>query len=256
MRIVIKIGTSTITNQYGIINEESIDSLCFVVSKLKEENNEVIMVSSGAIAMGVGKLSLEKKPKDIPTKQACAAIGQLELMGIYDKHFQNFGQFAAQILLTEDDINNDIRRENFKNTILRIIHLGAIPIINENDTVAIKEICSIGDNDTLAAYVAANIDADLLILLSDIDGLYTNDPKQNKDATLIKNIYEITDDIYALCGDKGSELSTGGMITKINAAKITCDAGTDLFITNGKDPKIIFDIINGKEVGTRFIAKK
>lgn len=255
MRIVVKIGTSTLAHKSGHLNIRRIESLCKIISDLKNDDNEIVLVSSGAIGMGVGKLSLKKRPDDIPTKQAAAAIGQCELMYTYDKLFSEYRHTVAQILVTGNDIGCDERRQNFENTLNRLLELGALPIINENDTVATEEIV-IGDNDTLAAIVAKSIKADLVILLSDIDGLYTSDPHKNKDATLIKSVYELTPEIMALGGGKGSELGTGGMATKLKAAEISTSAGCDMIIMNGEHPELLYDVIDGKSVGTRFYAEK
>ena len=255
MRIVIKVGTSTLTYGNGNINIRRMENLCKVISDLKNSGLEIILVSSGAIAMGVGKLGLNEKPRDIPTKQAAAAIGQCELMYIYDKLFQEHNHTVAQILMTGADFEHNERFENFQNTLNRLIELGVLPIINENDTIATAEI-KVGDNDTLSAITAVGANADLLILLSDIDGLYTADPHCVADATLIPTVEEITDSIMNLAGSKGSELATGGMITKINAAQICMNAGFDMIIANGSDPSILYDIFEGKAVGTRFIGKE
>ncbi len=255
MRIVIKVGTSTLAHATGRINIRRVEGLCRVISDLKNSGHEIILVSSGAIGMGVGKLSLKKRPCDIPTKQAAAAVGQCELMYVYDKLFSEYNHTVAQILLTGNDLAHQKRQQNFHNTIFRLLELGALPIINENDTIATEEIV-IGDNDTLSAIIAANIGADLLILLSDINGLYTADPHVDPDAELIPEITEITDEIIALAGDKGSELGTGGMVTKLQAAKIVMDAGTDMIIANGNNPNILYDIAEGKPSGTHFIARR
>lgn len=254
MRIVIKVGTSTLTHQNGNINIRRIENLCKVISDLKNAGLEVILVSSGAIAMGVGKLGLNEKPQDIPTKQACAAIGQCELMYVYDKLFQEYNHTVAQILMTGADFENQERYDNFQNTMDRLLELGVLPIINENDTIATSEI-KVGDNDTLSAITAVGTHADLLILLSDIDGLYTADPHQVEDATLIPEVKEITDDILELAGAAGTALGTGGMVTKLSAAKLCMDAGTDMIIANGSNPSVLYDIFEGKTVGTRFIGK-
>ncbi len=224
------------------------------MSDLKNSGHEVILVSSGAIGMGAGKLSLKGKPSDIPTKQAAAAVGQCELMYTYDKLFSEYNHTVAQILLTGSDFKNDERHSNFTNTMMRLLELDVLPIINENDTVATEEI-SVGDNDTLSAYVAESINADLLVLMSDIDGLYTADPHKDSTASLIPEIRELTPEIMALGGDAGSSLGTGGMRTKLHAAEICTENGTDMIITNGQNPCILYDITDGKSVGTRFIAK-
>ena len=254
MRIVIKVGTSTLTYGNGNINIRRMENLCKVISDLKNSGLEVILVSSGAIAMGVGKLGLNEKPRDIPTKQAAAAIGQCELMYIYDKLFQEHNHTVAQILMTGADFEHNERFENFQNTLNRLIELGVLPIINENDTIATSEI-KVGDNDTLSAITAVGANADLLVLLSDIDGLYTEDPHCVADATLIPEVTEIDEHIMELAGSKGSELATGGMITKLHAAQICMDAGMDMIIANGSEPSILYDIFEEKPVGTRFVGK-
>lgn len=252
MRIVIKLGTSTLAHKTGRVNIRRIEKLCKVVSDLKNAGNEIIMVSSGAIGMGVGKLNLNGRPEDMPSKQAAASVGQCELMYTYDKLFSEYNHTVAQILLVGADIQNENRRINFQNTLYRLLELGTIPVINENDTVSTAEI-GIGENDTLAATVAVTINADLLIILSDIDGLYDSDPRKNKNAKLVTTVKEITDDIIAMTGDSVSALGTGGMITKLRAAKLTTENGTDMIIANGKDPDILYDILEGKAVGTRFL---
>ena len=254
MRIVVKIGTSTLAHKTGRLNIRRIEELCKVLSDLKNAGHQVILVSSGAIGMGVGKLNLDKRPTDIPTKQAAAAVGQCELMYTYDKLFTEYNHNVAQILITAPDIEDEKRKLNFHNTLERLLEMGVLPIVNENDTVSTDEI-EIGDNDTLSAIVTANVGADLLVLLSDIDGLYDSDPHKNKDAKLISVVEEINGDIEKLAGDKGSDLGTGGMITKINAAKIATSAGCEMIIANGENPSILYDIADGKNVGTRFLKK-
>lgn len=255
MRIVIKVGTSTLAHKTGLINIRRVEELVKVMSDLKNAGNEVILVSSGAIGMGIGKLSLASRPTDIPTKQAAAAVGQCELMYTYDKLFSEYNHTVAQILITGEDIENNKRSINFVNTMQRLLELGVIPIVNENDSIATDEIV-IGDNDTLGAIVATSINADLLVLLSDINGLYTADPHKDKNAKLLKEVAEITPEIENMTGGAGSKLGTGGMATKIKAAKLATDNGIDMVIANGKDPDILYDIVSGKDVGTRFIAKK
>ena len=252
---MIKVGTSTLTHQNGNINIRRIENLCKVISDLKNAGSEIILVSSGAIAMGVGKLGLKQKPSDIPTKQACAAIGQCELMYVYDKLFQEHNHTVAQILMTGADFENKERYDNFKNTLDRLLELGVLPIINENDTIATSEI-KVGDNDTLSAITAVGGHANLLILLSDIDGLYTADPHRVADATLIPEVSEITEELLELAGAAGTELGTGGMVTKLSAAKLCMDAGIDMIIANGSNPSVLYDIFDGKTVGTRFIGKE
>ena len=253
MRIVVKVGTSTLAYSTGHLNIRHMESLCKVLSDIKNAGYEIIVVSSGAVGMGMGKLSLGSRPKELALKQAAAAVGQCELMYTYDKLFSEYNHTVAQLLLTADDINDSDRNQNFVNTILKLLELGVIPIINENDTVAVNELV-IGDNDTLGAIVAKNIDADLLILLSDIDGLFTADPHKDANAKLISKIEKITPEVEALAGGAGTNVGTGGMVTKISAAKIATDAGCDMVIANGQDPNVLYDIIDGKDIGTRFVG--
>ncbi len=255
MKIVIKVGTSTLAHQGGRLNIRRTTELCRVISDLKNAGQEIILVSSGAIGMGVGKLSLPSRPTDMMTKQAAAAVGQCELMYTYDRLFSEYNHVVGQILLTASDVKNEERHENFKNTLNRLLELNVLPIVNENDTIATEEI-AVGDNDTLAAIVAESAGAELLILLSDIDGLYTADPKKDENATLISVVEELTDEIMALGGDKGSSLGTGGMKTKLTAARIATESGCDMIIANGADPSVLYDIVGGKSVGTRFIGKR
>ena len=255
MRMVVKIGTSTLTHATGNMNIRRVEQLCRVLADLKNAGHEVILVSSGAIGMGVGKLGLRERPSDMPTKQAAAAVGQCELMYVYDKLFSEYNHTVAQILLTGDDLNHTDRHENFRNTMSRLLELGVLPIINENDTVATTEI-AVGDNDTLGAIVAVSIGADLLVLLSDIDGLYTADPHTDPNAKLIETVEEITPDVLALAGGCGSALGTGGMKTKLRAASMCCEAGCDMIIANGADPDLLYRLIDGESVGTKFIVKK
>ena len=255
MKLVIKIGTSTIAHESGRLNIRRTEEICKIISDLKNAGLEIIMVSSGAIGMGVGKLSLSERPKDMPTKQAAAAVGQSELMYVYDRQFSEYNHTVAQILITAADIASEDRYQNFTNTLNRLLELGAIPIINENDTIATEEI-TIGDNDTLAAIVTTSAKADLLVLMSDIDGLFTKDPHQDAEARLIENVYELNDDIMALGGSEGSSLGTGGMRTKLEAARICTEAGCDMIIMNGAKPELLYDVAEGKPVGTRFHAKE
>lgn len=254
MRIVVKVGTSTLAYSTGNLNIRHMESLCKVLSDIKNSGHEIILVSSGAVGMGMGKLSLGKRPDELSLKQAAAAVGQCELMYTYDKLFTEYNHTVAQILLTAEDINDEYRRANFINTMIRLIELEALPIINENDTVATSELI-IGDNDTLAAVVAQSIDADLLVLLSDIDGLFTADPKKDPKARLISKVEKITPEIEALAGGVSSKVGTGGMVTKLKAAQISVQSGCDMIITNGTDPNVLYDIIDGKNVGTRFIGE-
>ena len=255
MRIVVKVGTSTLAHRTGLLNIRRVEELCRVLSDLKNAGHEIILVSSGAIGMGVGKLSLKSRPTDMPTKQAAAAVGQCELMYTYDKLFSEYHHNVAQILLTASDIAQPSRRENIHNTLSRLLELQALPIINENDTVATEEI-TIGDNDTLSALVAATLQAELLILLSDIDGLYDADPHTVPGAKIIPVVEALTEEIMALGGGSGSSLGTGGMATKLQAAKIATEAGTDMVIANGETPSVLYDILEGRNVGTHFLAKR
>lgn len=255
MRVVIKIGTSTLAHKTGTLNIRRVEELCKVMSDLKNAGNEVILVSSGAIGMGVGKLSLAQKPSDIPTKQAAAAVGQCELMYTYDKLFSEYNHTVAQILITGEDIDHSDRRKNFENTMCRLLELSVLPIINENDSISTSEI-EIGDNDTLGAIVATAINADLLIILSDIDGLFTADPHKDENAVLLNTVTEITPEIENMIGGVGSNLGTGGMLTKIKAAKIVTNNGIDMVIANGNNPTVLYDIVDRKNVGTRFVGRK
>ncbi len=255
MRIVIKVGTSTLTHKTGRLNVRRVEELCKVISDIKNAGHEIVFVSSGAIGMGVGKLALSTRPDDIPTKQAAAAVGQCELMYTYDKLFSEYNHTVAQILITNNDIENEERHNNFKNTITRLLELGSIPIVNENDTVSTEEIV-IGDNDTLSAITAVSVGADLLVILSDIDGLYTSDPKTDKNAKLITRVNSVDDNLYLIAGGKGSSLGTGGMVTKLNAAKICLDSNCDMIIVNGSKPAVLYDILDGKHIGTLFTVKE
>ena len=255
MRIVVKVGTSTLTHSTGKLNIRRVEKLCKVMSDLKNAGHELVLVSSGAIAMGVGKMNLPARPTDMPTKQAAAAIGQCELMYIYDKLFSEYHHTVAQILLTGSDVEDPQRHRNFQNTMFRLLEMGALPVINENDTVATAEI-AVGDNDTLGAIVAVNIHADLLILMSDIEGLYTADPHQDPNATLIPLVRDLSPEILSLAGGSGSELGTGGMVTKLKAARLCMEAGCDMIITNGIRPEDLYRIADGEDVGTRFLGKQ
>ncbi len=255
MRVVVKVGTSTLAHPTGRLNVQRTRALCEVLSDIKNAGHEVILVSSGAIGMGVGKLGLKSRPEDIPTKQAAASVGQCELMYAYDKIFAEYSHTVGQILVTAADFNHEDRHDNFVNTTNRLLELGVLPIINENDTIATEEI-RFGDNDTLSARVAAFTKAELLVVLTDIDGLYTGDPKTDDEAKKIDVVTEITEEVLALAGGKGSALGTGGMITKLHAAQICMEAGCDMIIADGKKPTTLYDALEGKPVGTKFLAKK
>ncbi len=255
MRIVVKVGTSTLAHATGLLNIRRVEELCKVLSDLKNAGHEIVLVSSGAIGMGVGKLSLKERPRDMATKQAAAAVGQCELMYTYDKLFSEYHHNVAQLLITGSDIDDATRRQNIRNTLFRLLELKALPIVNENDTVATEEI-GIGDNDTLGAIVANEVEADLLILLSDIDGLYTADPHRDPTARLIAEIPELTPEILALGEGAGSALGTGGMATKLHAAQRVTQNGIDMVIANGVDPQVLYAIVAGEQVGTRFCGRR
>lgn len=258
MRVVVKVGTSTLAHTGGRLNIRRIELLCKVLSDLKNAGNEILLVSSGAIGMGVGKLGLSGRPDDMPGKQAAAAVGQCELMYVYDKLFGEYHHTVAQLLLTADDIQDERRSKHVHDTLERLLSWGALPIINENDAVSTDEIgiqTTIGENDTLSAIVAKLVQADKLILLSDIDGLYSADPRKNEDAELIPLVEKITPQILALAGGSGSSLGSGGMATKIKAANIAMSSGVEMIIANGEKPEVLYDIFEGKAVGTRFAGK-
>lgn len=254
MRVVIKVGTSTLAHATGCLNIRQVELLCKVLSDLKNAGHQVILVSSGAIGMGIGKLPIQGRPSDMPTKQAAAAVGQCELMYTYDKLFTEYNHVVAQILITGDDLDHPDRKENFENTINRLLELGVLPIINENDTIATQEI-SVGDNDTLAAIVTVCSQAELLVLLSDIDGLYTADPHTDSNAQLIPLVERVDDSLFDIAGESGS-MGTGGMTTKLKAAKLVTDNGVDMVIANGSRPEQLYDIVDGRAAGTRFAGGK
>ena len=255
-RIVIKLGTSTLAHKTGKLNIRRMTNLVRVISDLHNSGREIIMVSSGAVGLGAGKLGLPEKPKDTKTKQAVAAMGQCELMHVYDDMFAKYSVTVAQILLTKTIINNPNHCENFMNTVEKLVNMDVIPIVNENDTIAIDELeLEIGENDPLSALVAELSGADLLLILSDIDALYDDDPRSNPDAKPIPLVEKITPEIEAMAGGAGSSLGTGGMSTKITAAKIATNAGIDMIIMNGKDPEKLYDLFEDKEIGTLFKAK-
>ena len=255
MRIVVKIGTSTLAYATGQLNIRRVEALCKTMSDIRNAGHELILVSSGAIGMGVGKLGLRERPRDIPGKQAAAAVGQCELMYIYDKLFSEYHHTVAQLLITADNLTNETRHRNFTNTLERLLELGVVPVINENDTVATEEIV-IGDNDTLAAEVARSVGAQMLILLSDIDGLYTADPHTNPDAKLLPVVRRVDDNIKRLAGVSSTTQGTGGMVTKLRAAEICLDCGCEMVIANGNHPAALYDIVEGKPVGTRFVGEE
>ena len=256
-RVVIKLGTSTLAHKTGKLNIRRMTNLVRVISDLHNAGSEIIMVSSGAVGLGAGKLGLPEKPKQTNIKQAVAAIGQCELMHVYDDMFAKYSVTVAQILLTKAIIDNPSHCSNFKTAVETLVGMGVIPIVNENDTIAIDELeLEIGENDSLSALVAELSGADLLLILSDIDGLYTDDPRSNPDAEPIHVVEAITPEIEAMAGGAGTSLGTGGMSTKINAAKIATEAGIDMVIMNGRDPEKLYDLFEDAEIGTLFKAKK
>jgi glutamate 5-kinase len=254
-KIVVKIGTTSLTHANGGMNFQRIEKLAKVLSDLRSNGKKIMLVTSGAIAAGAGKLGLKERPEKLEEKQALAAIGQAELIKIYEKSFANYSQIVAQVLITKDGVFHPIRRLNAKNTLNTLMNMKIIPIINENDTVSTDEI-EFGDNDTLSAHVSILAEADLLIILSDIDGLYNNDPRKDESATMISKVIEISNEIEEIAGSAGSHFAKGGMATKISAAKLCDKAGIDTVITSGEDPAVIFDVLDGKDVGTLFVAKK
>lgn len=251
-RIVVKVGTSTLTYDTGKINIRRINDLARVLSDLRNCGYDVILVSSGAIGVAMGKLGYTHKPTDTKVKQSLAAVGQCELMALYDKMFSEYHNTVAQILLTRSDVDIAKRNEHTKDTFNTLLEMGIIPIVNENDTVSVEEI-EFGDNDSLSAIVAKLVDADLLVLFSDIDGLFDADPRENPDATLISRVEDI-EKIENSAGGVGSNVGTGGMVTKIEAAKIANGAGISMIIANGNNIDALYDLIEGKKVGTLFKA--
>ena len=252
MRIVIKIGTSTLAHPTGHLNIRRVEQLCEIMSDIKNAGHELILVSSGAIGMGVGKLGLREKPKDIPSKQAAAAVGQCELMFLYDKLFSEYGVVVSQLLFTGYTLNHPEEKAHLVDTFNQLLEYDALPIVNENDSVSVEELLH-GDNDCLSATVAQLIGADLLILLTDTDGLFDANPAENEDARLIGRVEEINDDVYAVAGGAGSK-GTGGFTTKIRAAEIATGAGIPVIIMNGERPTAIYKVLDGQPIGTYFEA--
>ena len=251
-RVVVKVGTSTLTHRTGRLNIRRVENLVKTLADLQNAGHEIVLVSSGAIALGMGKLGMTKRPSDTPGKQACAAVGQCELMYMYDKFFAEYSIVVAQVLLTKYVLLED-RRQHVVNSMERLLSQGVTPIVNENDTVAIDELeLEVGENDSLAANVATIANADLLVIMSDIDGLYDKDPHVHENANLIPEVGEITDDIRSLAGGAGSALGTGGMATKIKAVEIAHAADIDVVLMNGKNPHKLYDLFEDKPVGTLF----
>lgn len=258
-RIVVKVGTSTIMYPNGSINLQRLEKLAFVLSDLKNQGKQVILVSSGAIGVGLARMNLTERPVTIPEQQAIAAIGQTELMNLYSQFFYHYGHQVGQVLLTKDVIDFPVSRENTANTFEQLLIKNVIPIVNENDTVSVEELDHLtrfGDNDTLSALVLEITDADLLVLLSDIDGFYDKNPTHNEDALLFDTIQEITEDTYALANDAGSRFGTGGMTTKLSAAEQVLALKKQMVLANGEDPTVLFDILKGSHVGTLFTPLK
>ena len=254
-RIVVKVGTSTLTHKTGALNLRHIGALVQVLSDFKNAGKEIVLVSSGAVSAGVAKVGAER-PTTIAEKQAMAAIGQSELMRLYDQLFSLYGHTVAQILLTRDVVDNPARRALAENTFESLLKMGCVPIVNENDPVSTDELTKFGGNDILSAHVATLCEADLLLNLSDGDGFYDSDPRSNPDARLIERVEEINDEILAIAGGAGTARGTGGMIAKLNAAKIVTDAGIPMFILNGQEPEILYALLDGGHIGTYFCAPK
>ena len=257
-RIVVKVGTSTITYENGKMNHGNIDRLCRGIADIWNSGREIILVTSGAIGVGIGSLNLPEKPTEIPQKQAIAAVGQCELMNAYTRSFAEYSYVCGQILLTKDGIADKLQRHNITNTIEAMLERHLIPVINENDTVSTNEIWhngTFGDNDTLSADVATLMNADLLIILSDIDGLYTGNPKEDPDARRISYVDKITDEMMGFSKGAGSKLGTGGMATKITAMKMVTEHGINGVIAEGSCPQVIEQILDQDDVGTFFAAE-
>ena len=260
LRVVVKVGTSTLTHDTGRLNLHNMELLARTLSDLEGMGHEVILVSSGAIAVGTAKMGLKARPTELRMKQAAAAVGQCRMMHIYDKFFSEYNRSMAQILLTGDDVEDPERAEHLSNTFSALLEMGVIPVVNENDSVSSAEIETgrhkvLGDNDTLSAIVAELCRADLLVLLSDIDGLYDADPHANPSARLIHRVEAVTPELRAMAGGAGSWRGTGGMATKLSAAELAMGAGVDMVITNGARPEDLYGVVNGEDVGTRFVAK-
>ncbi len=255
-RIVVKVGTSTLTHNTGHLNLRRIERLVKVLADMKNSGIQIILVSSGAVSAGVAKVGFGRIPETPEEKQAMAAIGQSELMKMYDKFFSDYGHTVAQILMTKDVLSNPTRRAAAENTFNRLLEMNCIPIVNENDSVSTDELTKFGGNDILSALVAQVCEADLLLNLSDVDGLYDSDPRTNPDARLIERVEVLDDEIYAIAGGAGTNRGTGGMIAKLNAAKIVTECGIPMFILNGHEPEILYVLLDGGHIGTYFCADK
>ena len=252
--IVFKVGTSTLTHESGKTNLKCMDELVTVLSDLMNEGRQVVLVTSGAIGVGVGKLGLPARPKDTAGKQAAATVGQCELMFMYDKFFSQYGHKVGQLLITKEDVDDPKRRGNLVQTFEKLFEFGAIPVINENDAVAVDEIVY-GDNDSLSAVVATLIHADALVILTETNGLYTANPMKDPTARRIAQVTEITDEIRGCVSRDGTALGTGGMVTKLHAAEIATAAGVDTYLICGKDPRDIYRLMDGEDLGTHFAAR-
>ncbi|MBO4399001.1 MAG: glutamate 5-kinase [Lachnospiraceae bacterium] len=255
-RIVVKVGSSTLTHaETGDMNLEIMERLVRILTDIRNSGKDVVLVSSGAIAVGRKTMNINERPKEQDLKQACAAIGQSRLMMVYQRLFAEYNKVPAQVLITKDTMINDTMRRNARSTFMRLLEMGTIPVVNENDTVATDEI-EFGDNDTLSAIVAALIHADLLIILSDQDGFFTDDPRTNPDAKLVEEIPYITDELEAMAKGAGTDVGTGGMAAKISAARVANDAGADMVIANGNDMNNLRMVLEGKNIGTLFLAHR
>lgn len=255
-RIVVKVGTSSLTFSNGKLNFRSIEKLAKALANLKNSGKEILLVSSGAIGVGVGKLGLSEKPTETREKQAVAAVGQCELMNIYEKFFGEYGQNVAQILITKEDFDDSNRLHNAINTVNTLLHWGVIPIVNENDTIAVDEIV-FGDNDSLSAMIASKIEADRLIVLTDIDGLYDSNPAENPNAKLISTVHQITPELTEVAGGSGSNRGTGGMVTKLHAAEIAMERGIPMIIASGAEPDAtLYRIFDDEPIGTLFVSEE
>ena len=255
-RIVVKVGTSTLTHSTGHLNLRRIEKLVKVLADMKNSGIQVVLVSSGAVSAGVAKLGFGTIPDAPEIKQAMAAVGQSELMKIYDKFFSDYGHKVAQILMTKDVLTNPDRRSAAENTFNRLLEMNCIPIVNENDSVSTDELTKFGGNDILSAHVATLCEADVLLNLSDVDGLYDSDPRSNPDARLIDRVEVLDDSVYSIAGGAGTARGTGGMIAKLNAAKIVTSSGIPMFILNGHEPEILYTLLDGGHIGTYFCAEK
>ena len=261
LRIVVKVGTSSLTHSSGRLNLRNMERLARTLADLRGMGHEIVLVSSGAIGVGTAKMGLTERPSELRMKQAAAAVGQCTIMHIYDKLFGEYNRVVAQILLTGEDVDAPVRAEHLLGTFNSLLELGIIPVVNENDSVSSAEIETgkgkiLGDNDTLSAIVARLVEADLLVLFSDIDGLYDADPHKNPDAKLIHTVTAITDELRAMAGGAGTWRGTGGMATKLSAAEVAMDAGVDMVITNGARIEDLYGIVQGEDIGTRFVGKR